>query len=577
MSGRRPRHLIRRGATYHFRCRLPEKLASALAIAELSRSLHTREPAEARRRCLAATYWFAALIETLSKMPNPTRADLENAARRYFGQLAKAVDVPRGFDPDYVDQEVAYNIEMSDDRIRQLDFQLVSNEFDPLVHNEAGLLSEELGSTFAELPAELKGYALKLAARAEREKLQLLKHLLLKPTAPFSGDDLLFSQSQQPTSSVAASPQNQSETAGPSLADLVREYTRHMHQRQLGLSHVDEVGRVLQWMLEVLGHDQDINSVTRADARKFRDDICRMDRALRGQGRPFSERLTSITDRQIKSATSTKYWRSVSAFFNWAHSEFDEVKTNPAEGLILKPKKGEQPSTPKPYSPDELQRLFKTPLYAGYLSNHRLATPGSCIRREGRWWAGVIMPLTGLRAGELSQLLPTDFMFDHPVPHLKVRREDGSGKDTKQTKNNASVRDLPLHPVLLQLGLQEFVTLRGSRYPKDRLFREFRLGTRGKISDGMTKFWSHYTKKFDLWLPGRSTHVWRHTVVACLRTNGATNEDIGALVGHAPDTMTGQYGGDQPLTRKLKTLEKLDYGFDLLHLLGGPWNKKVHW
>ena len=577
MSGRRPRHLIRRGAIYHFRCRLPEKLASALAIAELSRSLHTREPAEARRRCLAATNWFAALIETLSQMPNPTRADLEHAAQRYFGQLAKAVDVPRGFDPDYVDQEVAYNIEMSDGRIRQLDFQLVSNEFDPLVHNQAELLTEELGSTLAELPAELTGYALKLAARAEREKLQLLKHLLLKPTAPFGGDDPLFSQSQQPAPLVVASPQHQSATPGPSLTDLVREYTRHMHQRQLGLSHVDEVGRVLQWMLEVLGDDRDINSVTRADARKFRDDICRMDSSLRGQGKPFSERLTTITDRQIKSATSTKYWRSVSAFFIWAHSEFDEVKTNPADRLVLKPKKGELPSTPKPYSPDELQRLFKTPLYAGYLSSRRLATPGTCVQREGRWWAGVIMPLTGLRAGELSQLLPTDFMFDHPVPHLKVRREDGSGKDTKQTKNSASVRDLPLHPVLLQLGLQEFVTLRGSRYPKDRLFREFRLGTRGKISDGMTKFWSHYTKKFDLWLPGRSTHVWRHTVVACLRTNGATNEDIGALVGHAPDTMTGQYGGDQPLTRKLKTLEKLDYGFDILHLLGGPWNKKVHW
>lgn len=178
-----------------------------------------------------------------------------------------------------------------------------------------------------------------------------------------------------------------------------------------------------------------------------------------------------------------------------------------------------------------------------------------------------------MRAAELNQLTSSDFVFEHEIPHVKVRRDDPDGKNAKTTKNEASIRDIPLAPVLMELGLEQFVR---NRAKLDRLFIEFRFGSAGRKSDGVTKFWLRYLKKFGLWKPGRSTHVWRHTLIACLRRNGATDEDIGSFVGHSGKSITSSYGGPQPLERKAKLLTKLDYGFDLVDALGGAYVKQRH-
>ncbi|MEQ1515986.1 MAG: tyrosine-type recombinase/integrase, partial [Usitatibacteraceae bacterium] len=182
----------------------------------------------------------------------------------------------------------------------------------------------------------------------------------------------------------------------------------------------------------------------------------------------------------------------------------------------------------------------------------------------------------GLRAGELSQLLPGDFDFSAEVPHLKVRRVDETGATTKSTKTDGSVRDVPLAPVLLQLGLAEFVAQRAKADRKRRVFHEFNLGSRGRTSDGMTKFWGRYLRAHGLWKPGRATHMWRHTLIANLRENDVSIEDIATYVGHVQQSVTATYGGDYTLKRKLKTALAINYGLDLIAELGGPYNPKKH-
>ncbi len=508
-------------------------------------------------------------------MPSPSRHDLEQSARSFFEGLAREIDGPRKFDTTYFSEELALNIEASNDRIRELDVQLVTNTFDDAVKFKAEIIAGDAGMPLGQLSDEQQLYTQKLAARAEREQLEMLKHLLTKPIQPFLGNDAIFSTA--PVLSIpSAVPISQTFEHGPRLDHLVAGYMESMKARSLGHSHMDEVGRALGWFQERMGHDRDINSITKADVRLFRDDIARMDGGMRGKARPFEKRLTSIAKNQIKSATAIKYWRSVQAFFAWAAAEHDEVENNPTTRLTLKAKKGEQRQSPEAYSAEELQLLFSTPLYAGYQSVRRRGLPGTCMKREGHWWTGVLMPFTGLRAGELSQFLPDDFIFDADIPHIKVRRENAAGKQVKQVKNQSSVRDVPIAPVLLELGLAEFVAARAKRYPGERLFRELRLGSKDRISDGMTKFWADYLKKFGLWKPGRATHVWRHTLVAGLRASGVPEEDIGSFVGHKRNTMTSEYGGAHPLTRKAKTIAQLSYGFDIVSLLGGPWDPHRH-
>ena len=129
---------------------------------------------------------------------------------------------------------------------------------------------------------------------------------------------------------------------------------------------------------------------------------------------------------------------------------------------------------------------------------------------------------------------------------------------------------------MIDLGLREFVEERAKLQLKGRVFREFRLGSGDRLSDGMTKFWIRTLQKWGLHAPGRATHVMRHTFVAALRKNGVLEEEIGALVGHAPRSITGSYGGAFPLSRTLDALRRLDYDFDALAALGGPYASSVH-
>lgn len=574
MSGPRPTHLGRRGAIYFVRFRIPVRLVARLGMVEFRRTLHTSDAQVARSRALRARVWFEANMQRLAAVPSLTRRDLEEAAQQFFTELASELDQPRDFDPDRVDEEVDLNIDASRRRSAELLDQLRGNNFDGNVRTAAEEIARRAGIEFTTLTERQQLSTLQLAARAQKVQMELFIHLLSDPSRAFEPPDKLFvipaGEERMPQSPAA-----HVENEGPALEDVVGSFIRRKIARGLSQSQIDENTRALGWLKERFGAKRAVSSISKRELATFRDDIARLDVTLRGRGAAFQDRLTNNPSDQIKSVTALRYWRTVQALFAWAAAE-GFAQDDPSSGLVMELRKGEKKRTPPPFSEVELRRFCKTPLYAGYKSPKHLLEPGACHRRGGRWWAGVLMMFTGLRAGELSQLLPSDFVFTGDIAYLRVREEDENGKKVKSAKTQSSVRDVPLSPILLELGLAQFVASRAKANPKERVFREFRLGTRGRLSDGMTKFWSNYLRKFGLWKEGRSTHVWRHTVIAHLRANGVAEEDIAALVGHSRGTQTAGYGGAYPLHRKRKTIEKLDYGFDVTSALGGPYDPKVH-
>jgi hypothetical protein len=79
---------------------------------EISRSLHTKEPAEARRRCLTATIGFGNHDEhPAHSVSNAVRPG--KAAAAFFVQMAKELDRPREFHPVHYGEDLAYRIELS--------------------------------------------------------------------------------------------------------------------------------------------------------------------------------------------------------------------------------------------------------------------------------------------------------------------------------------------------------------------------------------------------------------------------------------------------------------------------------
>ena len=130
MARTRLAHLIQRGAVYGVRFRIPSDLTRPLQTAELKRSLCTIDPASARTACLRATVWFQQTCSMLRSMPAPTRGDLEAAARAYFETERQKLAEPRRFPTDFGEFQLAADLEATTGRLRELELQLCTNDFD---------------------------------------------------------------------------------------------------------------------------------------------------------------------------------------------------------------------------------------------------------------------------------------------------------------------------------------------------------------------------------------------------------------------------------------------------------------
>lgn len=578
MAGGRPTHLARRGAIYLVRFRLPVDLAARLRMVEFRRSLQTADPALARRRCAAATLWFKTQMDRFRSMQSLTRKDLERAAQSFFSHLAEADrHKPRGFDPDQIEMAIEYEIAMAQDAIGLIDDELRTNTFDGGTYLTAQQMMQHAGAEPQPL-ASLEPICLELAARVSREMFRLRMHRLTDPARRYKPYDDMFDHNQS-LALVTGQQAPDNLSTGVTVVAAAETFLARTEARKVGQSHITELRRGLGWLGEAVGTGTDLRIVTTEQMKVFRDDLQRLDKTLQGKAMPFTKRLTGNPERQIAYATSTRYWRGIQAFFLWA-VEDRLISTSPADVAKIPKPKGIVSRTPPPFSKGELVGLLATPLFTGHLGRKRVKTPGSCIARGGEWWSAVLFMHTGLRAGELSQLGPGDFDFEADIPHLKVREIGETGSKEKSVKNSSSIRDVPLHPRLLELGLREFITGRNKRWPGRRIFVEFRLG-KHRSSEGATRFWGDYLQKFGFWKEGRSTHVWRHTVIACLRSNGVAVEDIASIVGHSgtDGTTFGQtkaYGGAYGLDRKKAAILRLEYGFDVVMALGGAFDPMRH-
>jgi integrase len=157
------------------------------------------------------------------------------------------------------------------------------------------------------------------------------------------------------------------------------------------------------------GHD-DAARITRADMLRWRGTM----KADGGSNNTWNNRLSMV--RQV-------FLRAV---------DDDALTTDPTVDLRLDKSK---PASPLPYSDDDAARIL--------LAARRESTPA--LR-----WAHWIMAFTGMRAGEVLQLLGRDVRQDGGVWLIDVN-EDHPTKSVKTSER----RHVPVHPALIREG---FVT-----------------------------------------------------------------------------------------------------------------------
>lgn len=242
------------------------------------------------------------------------------------------------------------------------------------------------------------------------------------------------------------------------------------------------------------------------------------------------------------------------ALLDWLESQKYELThglSTILKPLLRKPKKLKNKVLR--YQKDQIKTLFESRSYA----------QGS-FKRPSDYWVPLIGLYSGAREGEICQLKTEDIKYwsDGGFWYMDIHDQDGN-----TLKTEASVRQVPLHPHLIELGLIEYRAWLLNR----SVARLFEDEERNKYDS-----FSAFSKRFNRYRmmlgvrggPGQKLdfHSFRHTLTAALMGEGHEEYAINDITGHSNNARSIaflHYGARVAMAKKFEMIRSLDFGINL--------------
>lgn len=240
---------------------------------------------------------------------------------------------------------------------------------------------------------------------------------------------------------------------------------------------------------------------------------------LRNQ--PGKVRVKNGARGKSASRTLEKKGRMLDHFFEFACKKLQACAENPVAAHRdilekLKQEAGREGRHYLPFTSDHLRLIFDPPSYLQF-SN-----------QPDWFWTPLIAAHLGVRAGEVVQLSVDDFHFDplHQIWFVAIRLQFA--------KNRNSVRTLPLHQGLIDLGLIDYIERVRSLGAK-QLFphRDYTTATLSRDpSKRVSENFARLLARCGLEDPDFVFHSFRHMVVSALHDAGVSLAEAMQICGH---------------------------------------------
>jgi integrase len=301
--------------------------------------------------------------------------------------------------------------------------------------------------------------------------------------------------------------------------------------------------------------DKPFNEINKADARAFRDSLSLIPLNMHQVHSPYrkmtiKQAIAARADKTL-SPTSVKHQIvRVKALFNWIEGNYDELTVNPFAKM-------QAPTVDKSNARDSISNEDIAKIFSCYIYNDEDWPKRKKGKEPSKFWIPLILAFTGCRLNEACQLYLDDISKkdDVWVINFNESRDD-------QSLKGSFARNVPLHKVLINAGLPDFVEQQREA-GHTRLFPELVYTHSGNR-------YSRATSEFCIALfksagAEGTPHSFRHSVV-----QGLTHADVELrkaqyIVGHkGQQSVTEEvYGANKFTMRQLKAvINKLDYGFD---------------
>ncbi|GEM79889.1 hypothetical protein VSU01S_21340 [Vibrio superstes NBRC 103154] len=252
----------------------------------------------------------------------------------------------------------------------------------------------------------------------------------------------------------------------------------------------------------------------------------------------------------LKQKTVSDYIGSISTLYAWASKHYDKKHIqNPWVGIVKKRPQGQKEVDDRlPMDETDLAMVFGHRVFSkGQLGvNPRTKTP--CAYQ---YWLPLLSLYDMLRGNEGAQLYRDDIKTECSIPYIEVR----AGRELQSVKNPQSIRKLPIHARLIELGFIDYVSL---FEPNERIFPELSYHQKDKYFRGAGDWFSRtFSKKYQESPELKSFYSLRHNCLGFYKDNIGINQPlIKALAGHINADITFERYGKEVALKMLK--EQLD-------------------
>ncbi len=222
-----------------------------------------------------------------------------------------------------------------------------------------------------------------------------------------------------------------------------------------------------------------------------------------------------------------------------------------------------------PYSVEELNKIFSSDVYTAIegrsyfpAGTYKKTRPGQLVRDQ-MYWLPLLAIWTGARMNELLQLECADVRSERDIHYIHVTDEAEieylEDNFTKRVKNPNAVRDIPLHPFIVQLGFVDWA----HQANKGRIFPDAHRGNAEKPSLTFSKNYRQLCeKKLGVWQKQKKVfHSFRNNFNDELRNCGVSYENRVAINGwEEQQKMDGLYGRGLKIEKLYENgISKIEY------------------
>jgi len=278
----------------------------------------------------------------------------------------------------------------------------------------------------------------------------------------------------------------------------------------------------LRRLVEILSAGKPITEIKRDDAIEVRNTLAKLPaHTTKYAGKPIQE-IISLAEAgdpeyaKVQAKTIEHYFETYKSLFRSAQSAGILTGEHPFKDIpiVTGGKHAERQErlrrlnvSKTPYDKDDLTRIFSTSLHIqfGLLPEHE----------NVKYWLPLIGLFTGSRMSQIASLYCSDITVKDGIDVIDFN----DATPDKSGKTDVSFRQVPIHPLLIRLGIRQFAKKVAS-YGHERLFPELRSFNNDSYA-GRIDEW--FNRKFLMSLgvrkprDNKSFHAFRSTLLGLLK------------------------------------------------------------